>query len=175
MEMICLMMLEITEFTSSLLLIALILGFLGGLFDNSFGMGYGLLTPIFIFLNFSLRVIVPTLLLSQAITGFSGTIFHQMFKNVDFNRAENRDSKIYMLFIFTGIIGTVLAVLFSVTLPEALALLYIGLMMIVVGVIVLFKISFNGSWTKLYFISAVAGFNKAISGVATVHWSRAGR
>jgi uncharacterized membrane protein YfcA len=43
-------------------------------------------------------------------------------------------------------------------------LLYIGSMMIIVGIIVAFKIRFHFSWRKLYLISAIAGFNKAISG-----------
>jgi len=154
----------ITEFEVNILLIVLILGFLGGLFDNSFGMGYGLLTPIFVFLGFNISVIVPTLLLSQAITGFSGTIFHTINKNVNFSSAENRESKIYLLFTATGIIGTIIAVVFVITLFDLFILLYIGLMMIIVGIIVLFKVNFNGNWKKLYSISVIAGFNKAISG-----------
>jgi uncharacterized membrane protein YfcA len=43
-------------------------------------------------------------------------------------------------------------------------LLYIGFMMVFVGAIVLFKIRFDGGWHKLYAVSIIAGFNKAISG-----------
>ncbi|TFG08680.1 MAG: sulfite exporter TauE/SafE family protein [Promethearchaeota archaeon] len=154
----------IKEFDIYLLIIVLILGFIGGLFDNSFGMGYGLLTPIFIILGFNLLVIVPTLLLAQAMTGFSGTIFHSLNKNIDFRSRKNRETKIYFLFTITGIIGTVLAVIFAVTFSELFMLIYIGSMMIVVGFIVLLKIRLNGSWHSLYVISIIAGFNKAISG-----------
>ena len=135
----------ITEFDEYLLVLAIFLGFLGGLFDNSFGMGYGLLSPIFVFIGFDILVVVPTLLLSQAITGFSGTIFHSLNKNVNFGSKETRESRIYYL-------------------PDLFLLLYIGLMMIIIGIIVLFKINFGGSWNKLYAISVIAGFNKAISG-----------
>lgn len=154
----------IQEFDIYLLLIALILGFLGGLFDNSFGMGYGLLSPIFVLLGFNLLVIVPTLLLSQAMTGFSGTIFHAINKNIRFKSGESRQSKIYFLFTITGITGTVLAVIFAINFSELIILIYIGSMMILLGFIVISKFHFNGSWNKLLAISVVAGFNKAISG-----------
>lgn len=154
----------ITEFDVFLLLAALTLGFLGGLFDNSFGMGYGLLSPIFVFMGFDILVVVPTLLLSQAITGFSGTIFHQINKNVNFRSKDSREMKIYFLFTITGIIGTILAIIFALNFSDFAILLYIGLMMVVVGLIVLFKINFGKSWKKLYAISIIAGFNKSISG-----------
>lgn len=154
----------ITEFDEYLLLLAIFLGFLGGLFDNSFGMGYGLLSPIFVFIGFDILVVVPTLLLSQAITGFSGTIFHSLNKNVNFGSKETRESRIYYLFTFAGVVGTIFAVFFAINLPDLFLLLYIGLMMMIIGIIVLFKINFGGSWNKLYAISVIAGFNKAISG-----------
>jgi uncharacterized membrane protein YfcA len=154
----------IHEFDVTIFFIAMILGFIGGFFDNSFGMGYGLLTPIFLLLGFDPLVVVPTLLLSQAITGFSGTIFHYLYKNVDFSSASNRESKVFGLFTFMGIIGTILAIFIAFSFSDLVMLLYIGSMMVIVGFIVLFKINFNGSWNKLYLISIVAGFNKAISG-----------
>jgi uncharacterized protein len=154
----------ITQLTFDLLILTIILGFIGGLFDNSFGMGYGLLTPIFFSLGFSLLVIVPTLLLSQAITGFSGAIFHLLFKNVDFKTVKSKESKVAILFTFTGILGIIFALLFIISFPVIVMNLYLGLMMISVGLIVLFNLSLVDSWKRLYFIAAIAGFNKAISG-----------
>ncbi|MBD3188402.1 TSUP family transporter [Candidatus Bathyarchaeota archaeon] len=147
-----------------ILFISLILGFAGGFIDNALGMGYGLLTPFFIFLGFDPLLVVPTLLLSQMIAGFSGTIFHVFYKNVDFKGARTRETRIYVLFTTSGVIGTVIAAIFAIKIEQWFILLYIGLMMIAVGIITRFKIKFNGSWHKLYIISAIAGFNKAISG-----------
>ncbi|MFX1397998.1 MAG: hypothetical protein ACFFAS_13255 [Promethearchaeota archaeon] len=90
-------------------------GFIGGLLDNSFGMGYGLITPIFVLLKFNLLVIVPILLLSQAITGFSGTFFHIYNKNVDFTSKGDCEKKIMIIFTSTGILGTLVAVFFTIT------------------------------------------------------------
>ncbi|MHA1150419.1 MAG: sulfite exporter TauE/SafE family protein [Promethearchaeota archaeon] len=154
----------ITEFDIYLLIIVLICGFIGGLLDNSFGMGYGLLTPIFILMGFHLLIIVPSLLLSQAITGFSGSFFHILHKNIDLTSRGDRESRIVILFTTTGIIGTLFAVIFTIAISELLILLYIGIMMILIGVVVLYKINFNESWNKLIGISVIAGFNKAISG-----------
>lgn len=154
----------ISEIDFYILLITVVLGFLGGFIDNGFGMGYGLLTPIFIMLGFSPLVVVPTLLLSQAITGFSGTIFHHLYKNVEFNSINTQESKIVILFVIIGVIGSIFAAIFAITLNELFMLFYIGAMMVVVGIIVLFKIRFHFSWKKLYIISVIAGFNKGISG-----------
>lgn len=158
------MMNSISYLTINLFFLVIFLGFMGGFFDNSFGMGFGLLTPIFVFLGFSLYVIVPTLLLSQAITGFSGAFFHHFFKNVNFKSWKSKESKIVALFATTGIIGTIFAMIFIITLPTVFMHLYLGLMMILVGVLVIFNLSFKESWKKLYFVATIAGFNKAVSG-----------
>jgi len=154
----------INEINVYILILTVALGFLGGFIDNAFGMGYGLLTPIFIIIGFSPLVVVPTLLLSQAITGFSGTIFHQLYKNVEFKSINNQETKIVILFVVIGITGSIFATIFAITLNDLFMLLYIGTMMIIVGIIVTFKIRFHFSWRKLYIISVIAGFNKAISG-----------
>ena len=145
-------------------IIALILGFLGGLFDNSFGMGYGMITPIFLLLGIDTLIIIPTLLLSQAITGFSGTMFHLIFKNLEMKSEKSQAAKIFFIFVGLGSIGTISAVLFVIALERIFMHIYLGTMMIAVGAIVFFKFKFKFSWKKLVGIGTVAGFNKAISG-----------
>ena len=154
----------ITEFDIELLIIAIVTGFIGALLDNSFGMGYGLLTPIFVFLGFDIRVVVPTLLFSQAMTGFAGVVFHQINKNLSFGKLGNRETKVFFLFTIVGILGSLIALIFAVSFSDLFMLVYIGIMMILVGLIVLVRMDFRKSWNVLYVISAVAGFNKAISG-----------
>ena len=41
---------------------------------------------------------------------------------------------------------------------------YIGIMSIAIGIIIFYKFRFKGSWKRLYAISIIAGFNKAVSG-----------
>ncbi|MFO7835848.1 MAG: sulfite exporter TauE/SafE family protein [Candidatus Thorarchaeota archaeon] len=142
----------------------MILGFLGGFVDNAFGMGYSLLTPIFVFLGFDPLLVVPTLLLSQTVAGLSGSVFHHVYENVDFKVREGRQTRIYLLFTATGVVGAILSATLAVTLPEWFMLLYIGLMLLIVGIIVPFKLSFTGGWWKIYLASGIGGFNKAIAG-----------
>jgi hypothetical protein len=127
-------------------------------------MGYSLLTPIFILLGFDPLIVVPTLLLSQTVAGLSGTIFHRLFRNIEFKSPTHREGKIYVLFTVFGIGGAILSATLAVTLPDWFMLLYIGLMMLIVGFIVRFKVSFTGGWWKMYMASGIGGFNKAISG-----------
>ncbi|MBD3160270.1 MAG: TSUP family transporter [Candidatus Lokiarchaeota archaeon] len=150
--------------TISVLLLLAALGFLGGFVDNAFGMGYSLLTPIFLFLGFNPLLVVPTLLLSQTVAGLSGSVFHHLYKNVDFRERDGRQTRIYLLFTGTGVAGAILSATLAVTLPQWFMLLYIGLMLLIVGIIVRFKINFTGGWWKMYAASAIGGFNKAIAG-----------
>ncbi len=127
-------------------------------------MGYSLLTPIFVLLGFDPLIVVPTLLLSQTVAGLSGTIFHRLFRNIEFKSPTHREGKIYLLFTVFGVAGAILSAALAVTLPAWFTLLYIGFMMLIVGFIVRFKISFTGGWWKMYLASGIGGFNKAISG-----------
>ena len=52
----------------------------------------------------------------------------------------------------------------AVSLPEFYMVSYIGIMTLVVGIILIKQISFQFSWNKIYFISGLAAFNKAITG-----------
>lgn len=154
----------ITELTISLLLLLIFLGILAAFIDSSFGMGYGLLTPIMIILGFEPLIIIPVLLFSQMASGFSGTIFHSLYRNVELDSTHKNDVKVTFIFTFSGMIGIIFAVFIAINLRELFLFLYIGIMLIVVGLIILFRIKFEFSWSKLYLISGLAAFNKAITG-----------
>lgn len=139
------------------------IGFIAAIIDSSLGMGYGSTTPLFFILGFSPIIVVPTVLLAQMLAGFSGTIFHQIFENVDIT-TKNKDTKITLLFALTGCLGMIFAVAIAVNIPEFFVLLYIGLMLIVVGFLLIIRISFKFSWKRLYLISGIGAFNKAFSG-----------
>ncbi|MCK4232918.1 hypothetical protein KAX75_00695, partial [candidate division WOR-3 bacterium] len=45
--------------------------------DSSLGMGYGtILSPVLIIMGFDPLIVVPSILLSQAVGGFTASIFH---------------------------------------------------------------------------------------------------
>lgn len=146
-----------------LLTIAFTIGFIAAIIDSSLGMGYGSATPLFFILGYRPIIVIPTVLIAQMFAGFSGTIFHQIFENVDIT-TESKDTKITLLFALTGALGMVLAVAIAVNIPEFFVLLYIGLMLIIVGILLIIRISFKFSWKRLYLISGIGAFNKAFSG-----------
>jgi len=152
------------ELNIFLLILLMILAFLAAFIDSSFGMGYGILTPILINLGFDSAIVVPVLLVSQMSAGFSGTIFHAIYKNVELSSKEETDVKITILFTVVGMIATVLAVYVATLLNEFFVQFYIGIMITAVGILMITKLSFSFSWKKLYIISGIASFNKAISG-----------
>lgn len=150
--------------SSSLLVLIIILGFLGAFLDSSMGMGYGLLSPILIALGLDPLIVVPVLLISQMTTGFTGTIFHSLFRNVDLSSPETQDVKSTALFIGMGVIGMTIAVFLAINLEDFLLYLYIGILMIIAGLLMLPDIGFNFSWKRMLILSGWASFNKAISG-----------
>jgi hypothetical protein len=146
------------------LVLIIFLGFVAALADSALGMGYGLLSPILISLGLNPLVVVPVLLISQMTTGLTGTIFHALYKNVDLSSKETQDSKATILFALMGFLGMTLAVLLAINLSEDYVMLYIGIIVILGGLLMLPEIKFPFSWTRLYLLSCLASFNKAISG-----------
>jgi hypothetical protein len=150
--------------SSGLLVIIIILGFLGAFLDTSMGMGYGLLSPILIALGLDPLIVVPVLLISQMTTGFTGTIFHSLYRNVDLSSHDTQDVKSTVLFIIMGITGMTFAVLLAINLSDIILMFYIGILMIIAGLLMLPNIKFAFSWKRMLVLSGWASFNKAISG-----------
>jgi hypothetical protein len=147
-----------------ILVILIVLGFLGAYVDNAFGMGYGTLTPILIALGFDHLIVVPVILIAQLSSGISGSIFHAIFQNVEVDSKEEKDVKIILLLTVFGIIGVTLAVFVAVNLEKIYVNIYIGIMIMLVGILMVKEVGFRFSWKKMYLISALASFNKGISG-----------
>ncbi|TXT59944.1 MAG: putative membrane transporter protein [Promethearchaeota archaeon] len=146
------------------IILVILLGFVGAFLDSSLGMGYGLLGPILIILGFDYRIVVPILLISQMTTGISGVLFHMFYKNVDLTSRDTQDTKSSLLFIITGMIGMFFAVFIVASLPEEFVMLYISIMIICAGILMLPELKFHFSWKRMYALSILASFNKAISG-----------
>jgi len=149
---------------SGLLFLIIILGFLAAFLDTSMGMGYGLLSPILIALGLDPFIVVPVLLISQMTTGFTGTVFHSLYNNVNLSSHDTQDVKSTALFIIMGVIGMTFAVLLAINLNDIILMLYIGILMIIAGLLMLPNITFIFSWKRMLILSSWASFNKAISG-----------
>ncbi|MFO7796271.1 MAG: TSUP family transporter [Promethearchaeati archaeon] len=154
----------LAESLEGILILIIILGFLGAFLDGSLGMGYGLLSPILIALGLDPLVVVPMLLLSQMTTGLSVTIFHVLFKNFNLSSNDKQDLKSTILFVITGLIGMTVAIFIATHLSKEFVMLYIGIIIIIAGILMLPKKQFDFSWKRMYILSGIGSFNKAISG-----------
>ncbi|MBU0615968.1 MAG: sulfite exporter TauE/SafE family protein [Nanoarchaeota archaeon] len=168
----------------------IIMAFFAEYIDSTLGMGYGTsLTPILLIMGFEPLQVVPAVLLSELITGFLAGFTHHSVGNVDFRPKTMNPVKIYrsvkefgfvhsfnkgvpmhlklvILIASCSIIGTVAAVFIAINIPKFMLKLYIGLLVLVIGLVIIFTINkrYGFSWKKVTFLGLVASFNKGISG-----------
>lgn len=143
-----------------------LLAFICELVDSSLGMGYGTtLTPILLAMGYEPIMIVPAVLLSEAITGLLAGLLHQEFGNVNL-RPGTRDFKIALTLAIPSVIGVLLAVIIAINIPSWLIKLYIGTLVLTMGFIILRKrqSEYPFSWKRIACLGWIAAFNKGISG-----------
>jgi uncharacterized membrane protein YfcA len=150
------------ELTLSLVLLA----FICELIDSSLGMGYGTtLTPLLLVLGNEPAEIVPAVLLSEFVTGVVVTLLHHEFGNVNLRPAAH-DFKVVIVLSGFSLAGVLLAVGVAVSLPPWGVKLYIGLLVLGIGLAILtnHRRQIDFSWRRLVGLGFVAAFNKGISG-----------
>ncbi|MCX8103561.1 MAG: sulfite exporter TauE/SafE family protein [Candidatus Bipolaricaulota bacterium] len=152
--------------TWELFLIFALLAFVAEYIDSSLGMGYGTtLTPLLLLWGFTPLQIVPIVLLSEFITGLVAAGFHHTYQNVSFRR-DSLDSKVALTLALIGIVGTIIAVSIAVRLPTWVIKIYIGVLVLALGIFVLVTPSGSQrfSWGRLVGIGLLSSFNKGLSG-----------
>jgi len=158
--------------------------------DSTLGMGYGTtLTPVFMLMGFSPMQIVPAILLSELISGISAGIFHHREGNVNLKPANMeafkvknmlsplgyietvrktfpKHLKVALLLAVCSIVGTVAAVFIAVSIPKFWLKMYIGCLVLSMGVVILvcFNRDFTFSWKRIVGLGLIASFNKGMSG-----------
>lgn len=151
--------------------LVIILAFLFETMDSCAGMGFGTgLTPLLFLLGYEPLQVVPILLISEAITGFTAGFFHQEFENANFKirKPFNKETKIMLNIAILGIFAIIVSVFltyYSVKLEKVVIQTYVAILVIVMGIIAMFKLKSKSSSYKpklLTFFSALAGFNKGI-------------
>lgn len=162
--------------------------FLCEFIDASMGMMYGtILSPVLVIAGFEPVVVVPSILLSQALGGFTASIFHHRFRNVNlalktinpkivakklyelgciesFKKGTTKDFKVSFCISVLGIVATIIAALIAISIPKAVLKTYIGILVIAMGVILVWSPTFEFSWRKMLAVGALSAFNKGISG-----------
>lgn len=166
------------------------MAFLCEYMDSTLGMGYGTtLTPVFLLMGFSPMQIVPAILLSELVSGLLAGFFHHREGNVDlkpksadifkirkmlsplgyietFRKTVPLHLKVALLLAVCSIAGTVAAVFVAVNIPKFWLKLYIGCLVLSMGIVILicFNRNFKFSWEKIGFLGLIASFNKGMSG-----------
>lgn len=149
-----------TETIILLILGALICEFI----DSYLGMMYGtILSPLLIIIGFDPKIVVPSLLLSQALGGFIASLRHHKFKNASFN-IKSKDFKVASVIVGLGILAIVFGVSVGVKIPAVWLKTYIGVLCLFMGIWVLLKRKFKFSWVKIMILGIISSFNKAFSG-----------
>ena len=161
------------------------IAFICELVDSSLGMGYGtILTPVLMLMGYNPLQIVPVVLISELATGATAALLHQKAGNVKFDfrndpehwitqrlgklgyMPKSKDSKVALVLAACSVIGTITAVFIAVSIPKKILKLYIGLLVLSMGLIILWKrnAQHKFSWKKILGLGTIASFNKGISG-----------
>ena len=136
------------------------------LVDSGLGMGYGtILTPTLLLLGYSVADIVPTVLFSELLSGFAASFFHHQARNVDF-RLKGTDLRRAVLLAAGSVVGVTVGVAISLNVPKDVLRVVIGCIILVSGmfVVLLARRAVEYRNWKMLSLSAVASFNKAVSG-----------
>ena len=152
------------EITVSMFILLFGMAFFCEFIDSSLGMGYGtILSPVLIIMGFDPLIAVPAVLISQAFGGFTAAIFHHQFENADFT-GGSKDLKIVFVVTSFGMVATILAACIALNIPKIYLKTYIGMLVLIMGVILLANRTFSFSWKKMIGIGILSAFNKSLSG-----------
>lgn len=158
--------------------------------DSTLGMGYGTtLTPALLIMGYEPLQVVPVVLISELISGLLAGVLHHKEGNVNFKpkaidllaivsefkplgyikiikKAIPKHLKVALILAACSIIGTVGAVFVAVNVPKLWIKLYIGFLVLSMGITILicFNKSFRFSWKKIVGLGLLASFNKGVSG-----------
>lgn len=150
--------------TISMFIMILLLAFAIEMINASLGMGWGtILTPILILIGFPAIIAVPAVLLSQGVGSIAASFFHTKFENASF-ASDSIELKTAAIIGGFGVVASLMAAILAVNISNTILNTYIGIIVLLMGVIILKNIQFKFSWKKIVGISLFSAFNKGISG-----------
>lgn len=147
--------------------------FVFGLIDTSLGQGYGTLgSPTYILLGYNPKLVVPAILLSQTVGGLIGSYMQNYWGNAAFwgkntpkKMLISPDLKQTLIIVLAGVGAAALAAWFGVQrLTGDQIRIYLGLLVLAIGIIVLSGHAFNFSWKKMIGVGMYSAVNKALTG-----------
>lgn len=134
--------------------------------DSSLGMGYGTtLTPLLLLLGFEPLDLVPTILVSEFLSGFASSFFHSEAGNVRFSPGSNH-LRAALVLSACSVAGVAAGVSLAVGVSAVLLKRVIGLVILGAGIYILVTSTrtFHFNYVRIVILALVASFNKAISG-----------
>jgi uncharacterized membrane protein YfcA len=142
----------------------LIVAFVGESIDSCLGMMYGtILSPLLMAAGYPPRVVVPAILLSQAIGGTVATTEHHRRGNADLS-VGTKDFKTAGFLALAGVAASGVGVALACKLPACVLRLYVGALVMLMGLVVVARKRFRFSWSKVAALGILSAFNKALSG-----------
>ena len=148
-----------------LIIAIILLAFSCEFLDTSLGGGYGtILTPVLLLFKLDVFYIVPSILMSEILTGFGGAVSHQYFGNTDFSSNDKINRRIFYLIGGLGVIASALSVIIALQLNKVIIKIYIGILVLILGLLMFRAKNYIFSWKKLGAIGLLSAFNKSISG-----------
>lgn len=136
------------------------------LVDSSLGMGYGTsLTPVLIALGYDPIQLVPTVLISELLSGFAAAFFHAEAGNVRFIRGSIHLRAALLLSGFS-LLGVFVGVPLALRVSSVTLKRLIGGIIVAAGVYVLVMMRRTSPFRlwRIILLSLVASFNKSMSG-----------
>jgi len=144
--------------------IILLLGLFGKMMDSMLGLGYGtLIVPILIIAGHSIQRVVPAVLISEFLASGLTAIFHRLVGNIS-GDVDSPDFKVSTLLSVMGVVGAIIGVTIVTNLSELFVVVYVGLTVIITGMLVVQRFRWYFSWKKITVFGLIASFNKALSG-----------
>ncbi len=158
-----------------LILLVIILAFIFETLDSAAGMGFGTcMAPFLFLLGYSPLQVVPSLLISEAITGLIDAFFDHEFGNVQFSfRPLNDPTKLTLQVAIFGCIAIFLSIFLTYIAfksPVMIIKIYVAILVLTMGFIGLIRLKIKKKTEitlkpKLFIaFSVLAGFNKGIGG-----------
>jgi uncharacterized membrane protein YfcA len=136
------------------------------LVDSGLGMGYGtILTPTLLLIGYEPQDIVPTVLLSELLSGSTAAYFHNEIKNVDLS-LRGKDILSAATLAAGSLAGVTAGVFVAVNISKDTLAILIGCIILLSGffVVLLSRKAIEYRRWKMLLLSAIASFNKAVSG-----------
>lgn len=134
--------------------------------DSSLGMGYGTtLTPLLLLAGFNPLDVVPTVLLSELLTGAVAAVLHHREGNVDLlHDGVGRRTALWLSAL--SLVGALVAVGLSLHVSKFWLTAIIGGIVTAVGILIIATVKRRLRYRprRLLLLGGIAAFNKALSG-----------